>query len=212
MRISLLMILTLGLLGACTRVTVFGHTVKEGPARAARTTAPASPDAPAASRSSPAAQPGQPQITRVALEFTPAAQKQVDDDERFNSEALREAIIAELRSRQLLDLEKPGAGRVAVIQMDEFSVRATSNVVLFGYLPSAGVLVGAVRIREAGGGEARQLHVRAEIALNISQRGTDRNPLQNLYSGFARRFADELTATPPPQPQGQSRADGMTRP
>ncbi len=139
--------------------------------------------------------PGQP-ITRFAVELTPAAQKQADDDGRFNPDALRDAIVAELGARQLLNLQ-PGPGRSAVLQLDEFSVRATTNVVLMGHIASAGVLAGEIRIRDAGSGDARELRTRAEISLNISKTGTDKNPLKNLYKGFARQLADDLTGAPP---------------
>ena len=134
-------------------------------------------------------------------------QKQVADDERFNADALRDAIAAELGSRQLLDLQNTGAGRVAVIQLEEYSLRATSNVVLFGNLPSAGVLAGVIRIREPAGGATREFKVRAEIQFGISQSGRDKKPLQKLYSGFARQLADELTGAEPRLPQRPGHVD-----
>jgi hypothetical protein len=188
MRNSLLLVVTLALLGACARVTVFGHTVKDA----------AAPAAPVAQ----ASQPGQLPFTRLAVEFTPTAQQQVAADERFSADALRDAIAAELRSRQLLDLQGTGAGKVAVIEVEEFAIRATSNVVLFGHLPSSGALAAAVHIHAAAGGEAREFRVRADIPLSIARSGTDKNPLKNLYSGFARQLVDELTgATPAPPPR-----------
>ncbi|MEO6079747.1 MAG: hypothetical protein ABIQ86_08225 [Steroidobacteraceae bacterium] len=187
MRKCLLLVLALGLLGACTRVNVFGHPVKDVPA-------------PAAQAATAITQPGQ-QITRFALEYTPAAQKQVNDDERFNAEALRDAITAELRSRQLLDLQRPGGARVAVIQLDEFEVRATSNVVMFGRVSSAGVLAGAIRISGAASGDEKKFRVGAEVPMRVATSGADKNPLQNLYKEFAKQLADELTGVAPRQPQ-----------
>ncbi len=181
MRNNVLLLVTLGLLDACTRVTMFSHTGQDASAPATSTAA------------APAASAAQPPITRFAIEFTPAAQKQMTHDERFNTEALRDAISSELGSRHLLKLQ-PGAGRAAVIQVDEFSVRATSNLVLLGHLPSAGVLAAVVRIREASG-ESREFHVRAEVSMSISRSGTAKNPLKKLYGGFATQLADELTGT-----------------
>jgi hypothetical protein len=163
MRNNLLLLVTLGLLGACTHVPVKVLAA-------------------------------QPPITRFAIEFTPAAQKQMTADERFNTEALRNAISTELGSRHLLNLQLTGTGRVAVIQVDEFSVRATSNLVLLGHLRSAGVLAAVVRIREATG-ESREFHVRADVSMNISKADTAKNPLKKLYGGFATQLADELTGT-----------------
>jgi hypothetical protein len=186
MRSGWALILVLGLLDACTRVTVLGHIVKDDSATRAEA-APASVSVPAAG------QPAQAQINRLSLEFTPEARQQVAADERFNAEALREAVAGELRSRRLLELKTTGAARIAEIHVQEFALRATSNVVLFGHLPSAGLIDATVRIREAASGEAREFRVRAEIPLSIARDGSDRNPLKNLYSGFARQLVDELT-------------------
>ena len=69
---------------------------------------------------------------------------------------------------------------------------------LDGLVASAGALAGIIRIRDAGSSDAKELHTRAEIAMNISRSGTDKNPFKNLYKGFARQLADDLTGTPPP--------------
>jgi hypothetical protein len=190
MRNHMLLIVTLGLLAACARVTVFGHTVKDE-----QLVATAAPPPAAAARGNAAAAPAaQSPVNRISIEFTAEALKQVSDDERFNVELLRDALTAALRARQLLDLQPSGTGRVAVLRVDEFSVHATSNVVLFGHLPSAGVLASAVLIRDAGK-DTREFHVRAEVAMNISRSGKDKNPLQKLYGGFATQLVDELAGT-----------------
>lgn len=191
MRHSLLPMLVLGLLASCTRVSVFGHDVKNDAPRTAPAGAVASTTLP---------------VTRFAVEFTPAARKQTDEDERFNPEQLRNAIAAELRSRKLLDLQHPGTGQVAVIQLGEFDVRANSNVVMFGRLASTGVMDGIARMQVTGG-EQREFRVRVEIPMQVSRTGADRNPLKKLYRGFAEQFVDLLTGVPPRHPQGQKRAD-----
>jgi hypothetical protein len=167
---------------------MFGHTVRnEGPAAAQRGVAvPATVAA-----SSP--------ITRIAIEFTPAARQQTDEDDRFNPESLREALIAELRSRQLLDLQPTDTGRALVIRLEEFQVRATSNVVMFGRLASTGVLDGLARISEKNS-ETQEFRVRAEVPLQIVRNGDDANPLKLLYRGFAEQFADALGGAASPAP------------
>jgi hypothetical protein len=189
MRIHVLL-LTICLLTACTRVTVFGHTLKHD-------VAPPAPSAVAtgnepATQQKLATQTVQPKVTRITLVLTAAAQRQAADDMRFDVEALRKAITDELVSRQLLDQRSETASPVAVIQVDEFTVKATTNVVLFGSLPSVGVLGGSVQIRDAAGAALREFHVRADLPLRISQRETESNPLRNLYKGFAALVADDL--------------------
>jgi hypothetical protein len=171
--IKLLVVLTLGVLGACTGVTRSGHTVKDDQA--------------------PAVLAAQPQITRLIIDYTPAATKQTTDDERFNGSALNKAIGRELAARGLANLDSAAVVRVAALEMEEFDVRATSNLVLMGRVASRGVLGGRVRIRDGSGTQLREFHVRADMALNIARNGTDDNPLENLYREFANLVADELT-------------------
>jgi hypothetical protein len=187
MRNSMLLLVTLGALAACTRVTMFGHTVRnDGPAAAPRAVA-----IPAMTASSSP-------ITRIAIEFTPAARQQTEEDVRFNPESLRDALIAELRARQLLDLQPADTGRALVIRLEEFQVRATSNVVMFGRLASTGVLDGLARISEKNS-ETQEFRVRTEVPMQIVRNGDDPNPLKLLYRGFAEQFADALggAASPP---------------
>jgi hypothetical protein len=182
-----LVLVILGGLAACTHLTMPGHTVKdESPVGA-----PAANAVPAAT--------GLP-IARVAVELTPAARQQTDEDERFNTDGLRDAVIAELRSRGLLDLAHADTGRALVIRLEEFGVRATSNIVMFGRLASTGVLDGQARIR-GGNSEAREFRVRAEVAMQITRDGKDKNPLKPLYRGFAEQFVDTLVGAAPRQPQ-----------
>ncbi|MEO6366549.1 MAG: hypothetical protein ABIP38_01030 [Steroidobacteraceae bacterium] len=136
-------------------------------------------------------------VSAVSLVLSAAVQQQAAADARFDADALRASITDELRSRRLLDPGSAGAGRVAVVQLDEYSVRSTSNAVVFGHVPSAGVLAGAVLIRDAEGAGLRDFMIRAEVALNIAQRGTEPEPLKSLYLKFAALAADDLAATAP---------------
>lgn len=175
MRNGLLLVGTLALLGACVRLTPADRVPVES-----------SPDA--------LVQSGQP-ITRFAVEFTPAAQKLVDEDQRFNSIDLRDAIVAELTARQMMT-QQPGSGRAAVLQVDDFSVHHTSNVAIMGRVASEGVLAGTVRIREPAG-ETKEHRTLARIAMKVSTKDADKKPLKNFYKAFARQLADELAGVPP---------------
>jgi hypothetical protein len=186
MRIPLLMLVAFHALTACTGMT--GRTANETPSGAARSAVPAA----AADLA----------IARVAVELTPAARQQAEADERFNPDALRDAILAELRSRQLLDLAHSDTGRALVIRLEEFEVRAASNVVMFGRLASTGVLDGVARIRR-GSSEASEFRVRAEVSMQIARKSDDKNPLKTLYRGFAKQFVDALVGVAPRQPQRQ---------
>jgi hypothetical protein len=192
-RTFVLALVTVGVLAGCTRATMFGHTAKDEPAAGASGAGIATTSAALAP------------ITRIAVEFTPAARQQTEDDARFNSEWLREAIIAELRSRQLLNLQPSGAGGPAlVVRLEEFEVRAASNIVIFGRLASTGVLDALARVT-AKAGDAREFRVRAEVSLHIARNGDEKNPLKTLYSGFAERLVDALVGKQSPRETDQTR-------
>jgi hypothetical protein len=179
-RTPLLMVLTLGVLAACARSTILGTL----------------PNA-------PAAQTAKPQITRLIIDYTPAATKQTADDERFDGQAFNKAIGRGLTAGGLADLANAAVIGVAAIEVDEFDVRATSNVILMGRVASAGVLGATVRIRDGSGTELRKFHVRADMRLNLVRNGSDPDTLGKLYQGFTSLVADELTATPGQPAQGR---------
>jgi hypothetical protein len=132
-------------------------------------------------------------ISRLQLEFTAAAQKQTDDDARFNGGVLRKTLGEVLTARGLADLRSDAVVTVAAIEVDEFDVRATSNLVLMGRVASMGVLGGTVRIRDSAGKPLRELHVRAEVPLKISKKKPDSSALTSLYLEFAGLVADEIS-------------------
>jgi hypothetical protein len=167
-RRALLMVLPLAALAACTRATMLG-TVPTS--RAAGT---------------------QPLITRLIVDYSPAATKQTEGDERFNGEALNRTIDAGLAAAGLADLANAAVIRVAVIEVDEFDVSATSNIVLMGRVASRGVLGASVRVRDGSGVEHRKFHVRADMQMKVSRSGADRNTLEKLYQGFTALIVDEL--------------------
>jgi hypothetical protein len=187
LRNCLLLVLSLGALAGCTRMTMSGNTARDDPASRRESTIAPDPRS---------------QITRLIIDYTPAAAKQTADDARFDSGALQKAASAGLAARGLADITNPAVVRVAAIEIDEFDVRATSNVVLMGRVASAGVLGASVRIRDDSGTELRKFHVRADMSLNLVHNGTDRNTLESLYKGFTSLIADELAGTqrrsPPP--------------
>jgi hypothetical protein len=149
--------------------------------------------------SMPAATSAPAAISRLQLDFTAAAQKQTDDDARFHAGALRRTLGEVLTARGLADLRSDAVVNVAAIEVDEFDVRATSNLVLMGRVASMGVLGGTVRIRDGAGKALRELHVRAELPLKLSKKGSDSGALAGLYEEFAELIAAEIGGTVKPQ-------------
>jgi hypothetical protein len=191
MQSRLLPILALTLSAGCAQLTGSGRAAPQ---------VPVPRSAPAA-----AAQAGQPLITRLLFDYTPAAQKQVADDEKFNDAALVRMVGQDLAANGLADLANSAVVRVAAIEVDEFDLRAASNVVMMGRLASIGVLGGTVRIRDGRGVQSREFHVRAEVAMNVRQSGQDKKGLEDLYREFAALVVDELTGTVRQPKQKRSR-------
>jgi hypothetical protein len=152
----------------------------------------------------PAAQSGAAMINRLIIDLTPAASTQVEGDPRFDSGALRKAVADGLSSQGLLDFESSAAVQTMAIEVEEFSVRAASNMVMMGRLASVGVLGATVRIRDGSSTELRRFTVRAELPMNIDRTGRSRNPLEALYTGFTRLVADAMAGRSA-QPAGQAR-------
>jgi hypothetical protein len=181
-RINVLALLALVVvLAACTRVTEFG------PIPEYRALVPAVP-------------PGQAMITRLIIDYTPTATKQTGDDPRFNADVLRRMVDAGLAAQGLLDLKNAAVVQVLAVEVDEFDVHATSNIVLMGRVTSSGVLGASVRIRDGSSKELRQFHVRAEIPLKVGRNSTERDSLQSLYQAFIGQIADAITGRVRPQP------------
>jgi hypothetical protein len=151
----------------------------------------------------PVPQSSQWMITRLIIDYTPAATTQTDNDTRFNGAALRRAIADGLAAQGLLDLQKSAVVHVAAIEVDEFDVRATSNVVLLGRVASQAVLGATVRIRDGSSAELRQFHVRTDMPLKVDWTGKNKNPLGNLYKQFTSQIADLLAGrvSQPAQPR-----------
>lgn len=140
-------------------------------------------------------------ITRLIIDYTPTATKQTSDDPRFSNSQLRRAVADGLAARGLLDQTKAQVVHVAAIEIDEFDISATSNIVLMGRVASLGVLGATVRIRDGSSKELQQFHVRAEVALRISPKSEDMAPPGKLYKAFTSQIADALTGkvrSPPP--------------
>ena len=142
-------------------------------------------------------QPGQALITRLVIDFTPVAQKQVDQDPRFSSQFMRKATSQVLTARKLADLQNNAVVRVAVIELDEYDVRTTANLVVQGRVASAAVVGATVRVRDGSGTQLGTFHIRTEMTINVSLSSS--NPLEKLYRQFAMLVADDLTGTAKPK-------------
>lgn len=141
---------------------------------------------------SPAVTATQPAFTAAAavVRFATVAQQHIDDEPRFNARLLRDTIVAELTARGLLGDQ--AGGRVVDIQIDEFSLRNTSNVVVFGKVASAGKLSAVVRAQDANGGPQRQARVAAEASLSLRKDDYGPETLMRLYRRLAQAIGDEL--------------------
>ena len=191
MKIRYVMLLPLiaGTLAGCGDVIVFGHTVHEAhPASEVKAEPTATPKA--------AVTPRVQVVKTVTLVLAAQAAAKVVDDSRFNADALLAEIKSELQSRKLLDDADLHSSGTAEISIDDYAMRPTSNVILFGNIISAGTLSGDVRVRDAQGNELPDRRIEAETRVSIPASGESANPLAPLYRQFAVMTANSLAGTP----------------
>lgn len=132
-------------------------------------------------------------VSAVLIKFTAEAQQQMQDEPRFTARALRETVLDELNGRGLL--REGGGGSLVDIQVDQFSLRNTSNVVVFGSIATAGKLGAVLEMQSAAGSPLKRADVRVEAALTLRKDGENPEELHKLYRRFAQALADEIAST-----------------
>jgi hypothetical protein len=194
----MVLIFLAGLISGCGQVVVFGHTIGEKTASEVNTNSTAaSQDATAPSGHAPKDKTlSIPLIRSVTLVLTPQVAGQVTNDSRFDRDALLTAISSELKSRKLLD-ETNSHASTAEVSIEEYAMRPTSNVILFGNIISAGTLNGSIQLRDELGRDFPLRHIEADSQVSIPASGQTINPLGRLYRQFAIVTANVLDSTPP---------------
>jgi hypothetical protein len=186
-------------LAGCVQVTVFGRTVNDPSA------APASAAPEVSATSAPPQAVAAPASAAVVSAFTltiaPEGLRKIGDDARFDAEALRRTVEAELLARRLLGAQDPRAHGTAEIRIDDYALRAKTNAVVFGSVPSVGMLAGDVRVVGVDGTALQTFRVAADANLRLAPAGkeaggTDAAALRALYQRFAVLAADRLAGTP----------------
>jgi hypothetical protein len=190
-RLLPLLILPLAALTGCGEVVVFGHVVRESPAKTEAATPPTTATQATAETGSPLAArvPAAHVLRAVNVTLSPASQA---GDASVDTAALLDAIRTELRSRKLLDEQNPSADSTAEVLIESAATHRTVNAVIFGRQPMAGTLTGELRVRGASG-ERPTSRIVAESRFSIVDGGQDNNALGPLYRQFAVLTADELT-------------------
>ena len=190
------LIFSLAMLTGCGEVVVFGHVVREHPAK---TEAAASNPATATNSTDHDRQTSAPAadglsaalLHAVNVTLSPASEA---GDSSVDAASLLDAVRTELRSRNLLDEQNPRAEGTAEVLIESVTTRPTVNAVIFGYQPMAGTLIGQLRVSNASGEERPTSRIVAESRFSIAADGHDKNPLEPLYRRFAVLTADELAA------------------
>jgi len=197
LRLQIVMVVVSGLISGCGQVSVFGKTIGEKqPAVQANVEATATP----AAVVTPSVQ-APPQVAlqvykvkSVTVALTPQAAVKVADDSRFNTDALLAEVKKELQSRKLLD-DTDSHATTMEISLDDYAMRRTSNVILFGNIISAGTLSGTMRLRNGEGSELQMRRIDAGAQVSIPANGESTNPLGTLYRQFSVLVANSLDGT-----------------
>lgn len=187
-RRAAVLLLVAALLPGCAKVTVFGHEIGGERTRAQREVSQAG-----AVAAAPDAGVATSRVAAVLIQYTDAAQQQMQEEPRFTARALREAVLEEFNARGLIE---DASGGVASIQVDEFSLRNSSNVVVFGSIATLGKLGARLEVQGPGGSSVRKSSVRVEASLTLRKDGENPEELKKLYRRFAQAIADELTGAP----------------
>jgi hypothetical protein len=202
-RVQITLLLTITLLAGCGEVVVFGHTVREGHAKtevktesapvpvAATNTASTSSTASATTKA-----PTRPaiQVKAITISIAPQAAEKIAKDSRFSTNALRDAIRSELKSRKLLDVSDSATGSTMEIFIDNYELHPTTNFAIFGYVPNAGTLTAKLVLNDEQG---TPRHIEAHAKVSVPAAGEVDNMLQPLYREFAVTVVDTLTGTQP---------------
>jgi len=189
---------------------VFGHVVREGNGTSGTkpdSTTVAQPQGSAPTSSQSAATPAgaatatpRAWVKEVTLSIEPKAAERVAADSRFDADALRGAIEAELRSRRLLDsAEAQDTSTTVTISIENYDLHADTNFAIFGSTPYTGALEGTLVRRDERGETSAVSRIEAHAALSVPADGEAKNLLAPLYRQFAVAVADTLTGrhTPP---------------
>jgi hypothetical protein len=148
---------------------------------------------------------GLPQIQKVksvTITFTPQVAAKTADDPRFNTQALFAAIKSELLLRKILDDSDAHISATAEVLIEDYSMRPTSNVILFGNIISNGTLNGSIRLLDAQGNDMPGYRVAAATRVSIPASGESKNPLEPLYREFAIMMGHALDGTKPKETIG----------
>lgn len=124
-------------------------------------------------------------VQDVLLVITPS----VVADPAIEAPALLETIRQTLRSRGV----QTGTGTsMATVTLSAFETHATSNAVVFGYLPGAGSLKANVSVVDGAGAELSRFDVAASAVLRAPASNTRAFALAPLYRDVADRIANQL--------------------
>jgi hypothetical protein len=179
-----------GLIAGCGQVSVFGHTVGENNPSSDVKSANVTP--------TNTSTPGVHVVKAVTVVLTPQAASKAADDPMFKTDALLAAIKSELQSRQLLNESDAKVSSTVDIAIDDYSMRPTSNVILFGNIISAGSLNGELYVRDEQGSVLTSGRIEAAARISVpAQAGstTPVDPLNTLYRKFAVLLGDKLSNT-----------------
>jgi hypothetical protein len=227
-RLQIVLILLCGSIAGCGQVSVFGHTIGEKPASQGNADSghaesaasePVKPEpnkaeppnaatmvtettVPTKVASSTVTLPHIQKVKSVTIALTPKIAAQVADDSRFNADALLAAIKSELQTRKVLDGIDLHVNATAEVLLDEYSLRPTSNAIVFGNIISNGTLNGSIRLLDAQGHDLSGYRVEAATRVSIPASGESKNPLGPLYREFAIMTGHALDGTKPKEKIG----------
>jgi hypothetical protein len=132
-------------------------------------------------------------VGAVTISFSPAAQKLVAENAKFNQEQMLSTVRRSLEASGLL---KGGTAERAEILVTDFRVRGTFSAVMWGVMAGTDNVTGDVIVRDASGKQLRRFTVNASYGLGGLAGGMDDTRLSWLYEKFAEHTVNELGGKP----------------
>jgi hypothetical protein len=131
-------------------------------------------------------------VNKVALSFTPAAQKELADNLKFNQNTLVDTVKRALEARKLLDDQNPAATQTLEIQLTDIRVRSNFNAFMWGFMAGADRVRGDVILRDPAGKDLNRFSVYADYALGGLAGAQDEARMSWLYEKFAQLTVQNL--------------------
>lgn len=131
----------------------------------------------------------------VSISLNDEAKAKVNDNLKFDQNALLDHVKRALTAKNLLAENKPESTNTVEILVKDFRVRSNFSAVMFGFMAGNDSITGDVILKDAAGKELNKFEVSASYALGGLAGGQDGARMGWLYEKFAELAVENLSGT-----------------